>query len=504
MKKSGFQLVSALAALSLAGCGGGGGGSGGPPSPPPVDPGSFTLSATSAAFTSYQGRNPPPARSLQLQIQNTASVAAVGAAYVAPNQPASWLVVNLTGADAQYTLELSVNPANLAPGSYRAVITVGTATSAGTILKTRNVTIDYTHNAVTIVGPASALNAETVLGHHDITRTFSAAVNAPAGVNWTASSNQPWLQVPSTVFTGPTTVTVTVDATGIPPGALDGQLTWTSQADPENYTRTSAALVVVLPELSVTDPAPVLGGADGTESPEGALNVSLGTGTNVHPLAVNVVTSDGAPWLDVDASAPSVGDAGLTLDLRAQKPEVVPGAYSATVTITATVEGVAISQTRNVQFNWETHSLVASTLGVGFSQFPGRSLLQRRVRIASSYGDDDAHWNASSDTPWLTVTPAGLTGGEVQLTANPAGLAVGQLHRANVTVSSPDDYIANQQVIRVALWIGTSDPVDSWVATTGYQIALSPVDPRAFIGESNGDISVYDVYTGAWSAPSRP
>ena len=83
------------------------------------------------------------------------------------------------------------------------------------------------------------------------------------------------------------------------------------------------------------------------------------------------------------------------------------------------------------------------------------------------------------------------------LTANPAGLAAGQLHRATVTVTSNAPYVGNQQVIRVALWIGTSDPVDSWVATTGYQIAVSPVDPRAFIGEANGDISVHDVYTGA-------
>lgn len=496
MQKRARIVLAALAASWLVACGGGGGG-GGSSAPPAPDPGSFTLSSTTAAFTSYQGRGLPAPSEIQLHIQNTSNVGAVAAAYVAPNQPASWLVATLTGSAADYTLGLSVDTTGLQPGTYHAVITVGTGTAAGAVLKTRTVAIDFTFRAISIVGPTVTFADQTVLGHDNVVRTFIAAVNAPAGVGWTASADQPWIHVPNTAFTGPATVTVTMDAAAIPPGSVQGMVTWTSQADSQDYTSTPVVLTVVLPTLNVTDPAPVLGGIDGTQSPVGTLNVQLGTGSRTHPFTVSVTTDDGQSWLQVDPTATQVGEAGLALGLHAERSAMVPGAYSGTVTISANVEGVSIEQTRTVQFNWETHSLIASSLGVGFSKFPGHSVLLRKVRVASSYGRNDIHWNASSDAAWLTVTPSGLTGGEAQLSANPAGLAAGQLHRATVTIDSPDDFVENQQVIRVALWIGAADPVNSWTAATAVQLAVSPVDPRAYLNEANGDISVYDVYSGA-------
>ena len=76
-------------------------------------------------------------------------------------------------------------------------------------------------------------------------------------------------------------------------------------------------------------------------------------------------------------------------------------------------------------FNWERQSLIADAIEIDFSKkLPGGAC------AASHAGEtatviNDVPWQATSDAPWLSATANGLTGGDVVLTANPAGLAAG-------------------------------------------------------------------------------
>ena len=177
----------ALAALALVSCGGGGGGSSSGGGNPQSDPGSFTFSASTAAFSSFQTRPEPAAQTVALHLTNPSNVAAVGAGYTGSNQPANWLAVNITGAASDFTISLSVVPGAAVVGTQRAVITVGTANAAGGVLKTRNITVDYDLKQLTIVGPNATFSANTIHGHDSVVRTYDASITAPPGVNWTAS-----------------------------------------------------------------------------------------------------------------------------------------------------------------------------------------------------------------------------------------------------------------------------------------------------------------------------
>jgi WD40 repeat protein len=84
------------------------------------------------------------------------------------------------------------------------------------------------------------------------------------------------------------------------------------------------------------------------------------------------------------------------------------------------------------------------------------------------------------------------------LTANPTSLSAGQ-YFARVTVSSPDASVGNQEVIRVGLTVGSTNPPAMVTASPGVSartVVTNPVEPEAFaaIGSS---ISVYNTYSGA-------
>ncbi len=97
------------------------------------------------------------------------------------------------------------------------------------------------------------------------------------------------------------------------------------------------------------------------------------------------------------------------------------------------------------------HRLVASTPGVAFASMPGRSTLTRTLTVTDTLGHPSS-WAASSDQPWLQVTPSGAAGGNLVLTANPAGLAADQIHYATVTIGSSESAVSLQDHVRVGFW----------------------------------------------------
>ncbi len=109
-----------LAALALAGCGSGEGG----------DPGApiITLSRDTVAFTARAGA--PDAMTVQVAVTNSGDAPLNGIAVRSithePANPA-WLTATLDQPDAPATLTLTASVAALTAGSYRADVTVGTA-----------------------------------------------------------------------------------------------------------------------------------------------------------------------------------------------------------------------------------------------------------------------------------------------------------------------------------------------------------------------------------------
>jgi hypothetical protein len=142
--------------------------------------------------------------------------------------------------------------------------------------------------------------------------------------------------------------------------------------------------------------------------------------------------------------------------------------------------------------------LHVSARGVAFSSLPGRDVTTRTLQVAIRRGDLDPEvaWTARSDQAWLQVTPSGMTGQPLLLTAAPAGLALDQQHLATVIVRSPDSTVQNEQRVRVGLWVGSTAPQDVTLPIFIPHIVADPVLPRFYTSTGGSDIVVYDAYRG--------
>jgi len=485
-----------MLAIVLSGCGGGPG----IPLPPDTSNyGSFTVDKSTVNFNATQFSQAFTTQIVNVHVTDMTTVASVRAAYVSATAPTNWISVTTSGAAGNYQVEVYAFPTGLAAGTYSAVVNINTIATDGRVLKSRDVTVTLTFTTLTIFPDSQDVVAAVTLGHSAVTRNATIHVTAPTGQQWTANSSVPWIHLPTTPFTGTSDVPIQLDATGLPLGNYSGLIRFTSSTDPLNSLGKMIYLNVTMPTLTVTPASIVLGGVDGTRDPINSFTASLATGTNSYPFTVTLTTANGVSWLASNVTSGQVGQSPTTLSLTGNRSAVPPGSYAGALRFDATVQGQLLTITRAVTFNLEADGIIASSLGVGLSKFPSRSVLTRRIRISSTQDRPGVSWVASSNQPWLSVTSNGTTGDDLVITANSTGMTAEQIHHATVTVSSAQTSMQNQQVIRVALWVGSTDPIPVSNPLPGIYgfIAANPTEPLAYISKVTDAIDVYNVYSGS-------
>ncbi|HEV2443036.1 MAG TPA: hypothetical protein VGT07_10985 [Steroidobacteraceae bacterium] len=487
MRWSHLALCAVLGVLSA--CGGGGGGStSGQPS------GAFTLSGNSATFSARQNGSDPSSQTLAIQITGP-NVGYVGAAYSGGTTQPSWLGINITGSGTTYNLALSIVSTALSPGQYTSTFQVGTADSTQKILQYQSVTVTFTVIAAVAI-TTQPYSATFIDGGSKTTDAVSVGVSAP-GLQWTSTSDSPWLTVPTGAQTGTGSVQAAVNVASLGPGTYQGHVTVTDAADSTNSATLTFSVTVQAPTLSVTQASIVLGGADGlsTSTPQ-SVSFSLSTDTEAHPFAITFQTDSGGSWLASNVTTGTVNAAGATIQVSGNRTGLVGGTYTGEVEIAATIGNVVVTGQVPVTFNVEANRIVVGASGVGFSSSPAGSVLTRNVTVFSTLGRTDVPWQASSDQSWLTVTPSGVTGGAITLTASPSGLSTDTTHFATVTVTSSDPSVENQQTIRVGLYASSAAPTNLSQSVAEGFVATSPVEPIAFLSDGGTDVTGYNVYTG--------
>lgn len=147
--------------------------------------------------------------------------------------------------------------------------------------------------------------------------------------------------------------------------------------------------------------------------------------------------------------------------------------------------------------------LFLPTNGVALSQFPSYNRLSRSVPVNLTVSHSAVSWIATSNQSWLTVTPSGMTGQLITLTATPGTLSQNTAHIGLVTVTTSDLGPAPvTAMIRVSLWIGPTDPQMVTFTQQTAALAANPVEPWVYVSPGNPAISspsieVFNVYTGA-------
>jgi hypothetical protein len=467
----------------------------GPVTPPPTgggsDAGDFVLGTTNVTFSARRADTAPDSTIVAVHLLNSQR-ANVNAVFLT-NAP-DWLDVSISGQAPDYQLTLRVTSTEQAVGNHLAVLEVRTVDPAGNVLRRQSIDItlqivDSMSTSATNVAPSF------VLGSSASTSLSTISLTVHSSMSWNITSDAPWASPSVSSGAGSASIGVTIDAANLDLGNYVGHIRIANASDPSNSISVPYYVTIVPPTLSIAGGPVVIGGDDGLGS-TGSIALSLNTGANTYPWTTTAATVSGDAWL-TPAGSGQVGSAPTNIVIDADRSLVDAGRHDGTVSVQVNVRGHTYSRTVPVVLRKEGHWLQVSTRGAAFSSFPSRSVLTRSVQVASSQRRTDVPWSATSDASWLTVTASGVTGGTLQLAADPAGMSHDTTHIATVTIASSDPEIENQESIRVALWTSATDPHDQSIGANEVFPVANPVEPWVYTNDVGASIRIYNVYTGA-------
>ncbi len=486
------RLCTLLAALLLGACGGGGGGGGGGGFTGP----SLSLSTASLPFAADRGAPPPAQQSIEIIVGGPVTQVA----YSIPGTPPDWLAIDgVWTSDKNLKVTFVITDTDLPGGTYSALINFHGRDAGLNILITKPVQVTLTVEEPVSFG-ASAVNApDATFGHSSHTATVGVPVTAN-GERWQVSTTAPWITLPSGVQEGSATLSVMVDSAGLAPGDYQATLQIVNVDEPAETDEVVVGLTVRYPEVTAPPssfPFFVIGGVNGREASPRDFAFSLDTGTNQYPWSITNVAYGAftpAEWLTFSKTSGMAGASGDVFATDAARDLLPPGVYEATFTLSFQVLDEVVTATVPVRLNFEENLIYAVQNGVALHALPSRSLLAGQVSVHTSWDQTDVAWTAESDQPWLSVTPAGLTGGALSLQADPTGLAADGVHVATVTIAA--EGFDNEETVTVALWKGSTDPGDVTISTAFADTAANPVLPYVHVSDDD-ELRTYNVYTGA-------
>jgi len=206
------RLAIAWMFVSLTACGGGGGG-GGPTY-------SISLSSSSLTFDGTQGINTAP---------QTVTVNFVGDGVIVGTLPGqtmpSWLSISPSSPPAGGQVQFQVQVFQfIAPGDYSTTLRFVSGKADGSKVVTADLQISFRQRApFGITGGAQSFQAIEGASTATNVGTTPLAV-AGDNIDWTATSNQPWLIVNPTSGAAAGPIAFTVDPTGMVAGNYSGQI----------------------------------------------------------------------------------------------------------------------------------------------------------------------------------------------------------------------------------------------------------------------------------------
>uniref|UniRef100_Q01S71 BACON domain-containing protein n=1 Tax=Solibacter usitatus (strain Ellin6076) TaxID=234267 RepID=Q01S71_SOLUE len=442
---------------------------------------------------SYQIGAPSPASSPlqitssgdQLAFQVSAATAAGGA----------WLSVD-SGATTPATLNVTVNPAGLTPGTYPGTISL---TSLGG-------NSPFLIPATLTVSTSTALSASPAaiqfVAQEGGTAPVPQVVQLDSGgtqiaVNYVVSSATPWLTFSGSP-TSPGMLTIAASSTGLAAGHYTGVVL--VQSDFASNSPLSIPVtfeVSARPVLTVATPIlrynfDMLGPKPGPQ----AFNVNSSGGAQNFTISV----VPGAAWLFASGNATTPAPVSVTVD-----PGVLGvGEYAGTVLITPSGSGTPI-QVQVILTISSAPVLTAQPTELAFAyQINGPLPNARSLVITSDRGTPNVLLGTQlfSGGNWLLLSGGGLTPAAVTAAVNPAGLAVG-VYREEILVMA--DGVANSPLlIPVTLTVSAAPTLitsPSTLSFAGQVSGAAPPNQQLTLTSSDGTpipITSSVVSNGTW------
>lgn len=443
----------------------------------------ITVSTATASFSYVRGGATPSPQSVALS--------GTSGLYWTASATQGWVNLSSSSGTTPSTISVGVNPGGLPAGIHTATVTF----SAGALTASMVVSLTVSDPQLNI--SQTNLTFSGVNGAPFTPQTLNIALTNGATETWSATSSAGWLVLGQSSGTTPGTMTVNVNpAIGLlASGSYTATINFTATTAGLPVTRTvNVSLNLARATLSASPSQVTLGGTDGRNFSAQPVQLTLNTGANAHFW----LTTPSAGWVQVSPSGSTVGSTPVTVSFALNPSGVLGGTYTGTVTFSANVNGDVVTRAVPVTLNLAAHKLLVADNGVAFVSAWNISKLSHAVRVVDNFGSSTP-WTATSNQAWLSVTPNGTSGGQLTLTANPAGLTPETVHYATVTISSSDTSVEGTETVRVGLWVTSSDVTSTLTAAPGpfYEVASDPVRPYAYVHSSGTGISVYNVYSGA-------
>lgn len=409
----------------------------------------------------------------------------------------SWLQVTTLSGTGPGVLSVDVPASALAEGHYSADVIVRASDGQ---TATVPVTLDVLPTQFVLTSGVPSFVA--VNGAPIAAQPLGFALDNEVPTPWSASTSAAWLLATPTHGTTPATVSLQPDPSigRLPSGSHQADLVLSAGGVPSRRVTTQLALTA--PTLSASSTVVTLGGPKGRDlvSP-GTLAMSLNTGANSWPFTLSTLPA----WLSSSTTSGRVGGSGSVLSLQAVAAAATPGSSSATVTVSAVVNGDKATLPLTVNLNADQRRLLPSAWGVGLASTPAGSVLSRTLTLRDNFGGALA-WTATSDADWLSVTASGNTSGAPTLTlrADPATLPDATLAIATVTVGSSTAGVTPAK-IRVGLWKSATAPaaVTTMPGTTYTELVADRIRPYVYAHSGDSSIDVYNAYTAQKIATVR-
>lgn len=423
------------------------------------------------------------------------------------NQP--WVTLNNTSGVAPSDLRVGVDPTNLPVGLNSAVISVVNVNDPSNKV---DINVDLQIVSTAIQVDSTSLSFSGINGSALSTQSLPFSLNNLQSTAWTVSTSDPWITLDSTIWSGPDTVVVGIDAAGasLASGNYSGTVTFSTTVPsgtlnldvPVNLTLTRATLQSFPASLTFTGDST----ADIDSQP---IYISINTFPSSHPWQVILSTDTGSGWLGASVISGDGSQIQTPSDISINTTStagLAGGAYTGSVEISATVNGDIVTQSIPVTLNLESHRLHVEDNGVALLSTASISRLSHSVTVSDNRGTTTTPWNATSDKSWLTVTSSGLTGDSLTLNADPTGLALDTIQYATITLSSTEPGVVNSgtETIQVGFYVTGNTPanqvsaaVQSLAGSSFSGLIADPIRPYVYLTHRGSDIEVFNIYTGA-------
>ena len=178
-------------------------------------PPAIGMSPSSLSFTAQQGGGNPVAQTLN--ISNSGG----GTLSWAATPDTTWLAATPSSAIGNGTVSVSVTTGILTAGSYPGAITLS---APGASSRTVPVTFTVTAAPSISLSPTNLTYTATQGGSNPANQTVT-LTNTGGIANWTVSDNASWLSISPTSGSSSSTLTATVNATGLTAGTYPGTIT---------------------------------------------------------------------------------------------------------------------------------------------------------------------------------------------------------------------------------------------------------------------------------------